>query len=400
MVAREAARLVPFSVKAPKESLRVNLPPVTVKVTWPQALAWRMRRHYLDPVGDRPVPEVVRRLCGVQSQVASYAELCVRVRRKSSKAGEVALALREGRLIKTWAMRGTLHLLAPEDAGTYLSLIAAGRSWEKPSWQKYFGVTPKQLDALREVVREALDGKALTRGELIAAVIARRGYGHLGKALLSGWGTLLKPYAWQGDLCFGPSQGNRVTFTTPRSASSRWGGVPEPEEAAPAAIAAYLRAYGPATADSFGMWIGTGRIGKRHLRAWFEALGPRLAEVHVGGERAYVLAEDLDELLSTKPTRVLRLLPGFDQFVMGPGTNDGHVVPARRRTSVSKQSGWIAPVVLAGGVVHGTWAMSGERIQVGWFKEAGAVQRTALRAEVRHLSDILGRELQLEVEGA
>jgi len=378
--------------------LSANLAPVAAKVTWPQALAWRMRRHYLDPVGDQSVGAVVRRLCGVQSQVASYAELCVRVRRKTSKPGEVARALREGRLIKTWAMRGTLHLLAPEDAGIYLSLIASGRSWETPGWQKYFGVTPKQLDDLREVVRDALDGRALTRSELIAAIVARRGYGHLGDELLSGWGTLFKPYAWQGDLCFGPSQGNRVTFTTPRSASSRWAGVPEPEEAAPAAIAAYLRAYGPATADGFGMWIGQGRIGKRRLRAWFEAMRPKLAEVEIGGERAYVLARDLDELVATKPTRALRLLPGFDQFVMGPGTNDGHVVPARRRTAVSKQSGWIAPVVLAGGVVRGTWTVSGERLQVLWFNEAGAVWQAALRAEAKRLSKILGRELRLQVE--
>ena len=155
---------------------------MTAKVTWPQALAWRMRRHFLDPVGDQPVAGVVRRLCGIQSQVASYAELCVRVRRKTSKAGEVARALSEGRIIKTWAMRGTIHLLAPEDAGIFLSLIASGRSWERPSWERYFGVTPKQLDALREVVRESLDGKVLTREELIATVVARRGYGHLGGA--------------------------------------------------------------------------------------------------------------------------------------------------------------------------------------------------------------------------
>jgi hypothetical protein len=356
-----------------------------------------MRRHFLDPVGDQPVAAVVRRLCGVQSQVASYAELCVRVRRKTSKAGEVARALSEGRVIKTWAMRGTLHLLTPEDAGVFLSLIAAGRSWERPSWQRYFGVTPKQLDALREVVREALGSRALTRGELIEAVIARRGYGHLGDALRSGWGTLLKPYAWQGDLCFGPSQGARVTFTTPKAASSRWAGVPEPDEAAPVAIASYLRAYGPANADSFGHWIGSGRIGKRRVQAWFHDLGPRLAEVEAGGERAYVLAEDLDDLMSTKPTRAVRLLPGFDQFVMGPGTGDGHVVPAPRRTAVSKQSGWIAPVVLAGGVVRGTWGIAGDRVQVAWFKEAGAVQRTALRAEVKRLSTILGRDLDVEV---
>src|SRR3954462_6322322 len=198
------------------------------KVTWAQALAWRMERQLLEPVGTLSVPRVVRRLCAVQAQVASSAELAVRVRRRSSRTGEVARALSDGRLVKTWAMRGTLHLLTPEDAGAFLSLIAAGRSWERPSWQTYFGVTPKQLDDLREVVRDTLGGKALTRAELIDAVTAQRGYGHLGEALREGWGTLLKPYAWQGDLCFGPSQGNRVTFTTPATASSRWAGVPEP----------------------------------------------------------------------------------------------------------------------------------------------------------------------------
>src|SRR6266850_8529640 len=139
---------------------------MTAKVTWDQALAWRMRRHYLDPIGDRPVAAVVRRLCGVQAQVSSTAELCVRVRRESSKPGDVARALKDGRIIKTWAMRGTLHLLTPEEAGAFLSLIASGRSWERPAWERYFGVTPKQLDALREVVREALGDKALTRDEL------------------------------------------------------------------------------------------------------------------------------------------------------------------------------------------------------------------------------------------
>jgi winged helix DNA-binding protein len=367
-------------------------------VTWSQALAWRMHRHYLDPVGNQSVAGVVRRLCGVQSQVASYAELGVRIRRKTSKPGEVARAMSEGRVIKTWAMRGTLHLLTPEDAGTFLSLIAAGRSWERPAWERYFGLSPKHFEALREVIREALDGKVLMREELIAAVVSRRGFSHVGDAMRSGWGTLFKPFAWQGDLCFGPTKGNRATFTTPKAASSRWAGVPDPDEAAAVAIASYLRAYGPATADRFSFWIGSGRIGKRRIRNWFEALAPRLAEVDVDGDRAYVLAEDLDELISTKPTRAVRLLPGFDQFVMGPGTGDGHVVSARRRTAVSKQAGWISPVVLAGGVVRGTWGVAGERLQIAWFKEAGPVPRTALRGEVKRLSAILAREFELEVK--
>ena len=354
-----------------------------------------MRRQLLDPVSDQTAAGVVRRLCGVQAQVASIAELCIRVRRKKSKPGDVARALREGRLIKTWAMRGTLHLLTPEEAGAFLSLIASGRSWERPSWQQYFGVTPKQLDALREVVRDALDGRALTREELISAVIARRGYGHLGDALRSGWGTLLKPYAWQGDLCFGPSRGNRVTFVRPEDASSRWVRLPEPDEAAAIAIVAYLRAYGPATVENFHNWISRGRVSTRQLRTWFGAVGDRLREIEVDGERRYVLAGDLDELASTSVTKSVRLLPGFDQYVLGPGTDDAHVLPKARRTAVSKQSGWIAPIVVAGGVVRGTWEIAADEVQVAWFKEAGPVPRTALQGEVERLAAILGRDLRL-----
>jgi Winged helix DNA-binding domain len=175
-----------------------------------------MRRQLLHPVGDPSVADVVARLCGVQAQVASSAELAVGVRRRTSRRGEVERALRDGRLIKTWAMRGTLHLLTPGEAGAFLSLLASGRSWERPSWQRYFGVTPRQVEALRRAAGVVLADGPLTREELVDALTARRGLKHVGDALRSGWGTLLKPLAWQGALCFGPSRGNRVTFHAAR----------------------------------------------------------------------------------------------------------------------------------------------------------------------------------------
>ena len=368
-----------------------------VKVTWQQALAFRMRRHLLDPIGTLPVAGVVRRLGGVQAQVASYAELALRVRRASSRPGEVAQALSEGRLIKTWAMRGALHLLTPEEGGAFLAGMATGRSWERPSWQRYFGVTPTTMAALREAVREALDGNVLTREELIAAVTARKELRHIGDGLRSGWGTLLKPLAWQGDLCFGPSRGNRVTFMRPGEASARWAGVPDPEDAAPVAIAAYFAAYGPTTIEAFRSWFSGGWFGTRQLRAWFERLADRVVEVEVDGERAHVLAEDIDELLCARPTNTVRLVPGFDQYVLGPGTADPHIVPAARRAAVSKQSGWIAPVVVARGVVSGTWERKGDAVQVAWFPESGRVPRKALTTEVERLSRILDRDLHATI---
>jgi hypothetical protein len=93
----------------------------------------------------------------------------------------------------------------------------------------------------------------------------------------------------------------------------------------------------------------------------------------------------------------VRLLPGFDQYVLGPGTADAHVVPTARRAAVSKQSGWISPVVVARGVVCGTWQLDGDRVGVAWFREAGRPPRHALRAEVERLASILDRDLRLTV---
>jgi hypothetical protein len=64
---------------------------------------------------------------------------------------------------------------------------------------------------------------------------------------------------------------------------------------------------------------------------------------------------------------------------------------------VSRQSGWIAPVVVAGGVVVGTWELDGERVKVAWFGEAGKAPRTALEGEAARLATILGRHLDVEV---
>jgi hypothetical protein len=97
---------------------------------------------------------------------------------------------------------------------------------------------------------------------------------------------------------------------------------------------------------------------------------------------------------------VLRLLPGFDQYVLGPGTEDPHVIPAGRRTAVSRQAGWISPVVVLGGVVSGTWVAKDGEIRVAWFREAGSVPSDALDEEAARLSAILGRYLRVSVSQA
>jgi len=277
-----------------------------VKVSWSDVLAWRMRRQYLVPRTQRTASEIVGRLGGVQAQVWSAAALAVALRQSVPDKDAVDRSFSEASLMKTWAMRGTLHLLRPDDAPAYLALVETTRVWLKPSWQRVSGVTPTQIDALTEKVATLLDGAVLTREQLVAQIVADKRFSGLEERLRSGWGQVLKPLAWRGVLCHGPNQGNKVTFTLPATRFPTWGKMPDAEQAAPAVIAAYLGAYGPATPEVFDRWLTLNTTSRPRLRQWFGDMGDRLTEVDVEGHRALMLTEHVAELADVAKHHDLR----------------------------------------------------------------------------------------------
>ncbi|TDC82850.1 winged helix DNA-binding domain-containing protein [Actinomadura sp. 7K507] len=357
-------------------------------VTWAQVLAWRMRRQHIERPADEPASQIARRLAGVQAQVASSAELAVAIRQTAPERGAVARALLDERtLVKTWAVRGTLHLLPADEAAAYLALCGAVRNWEKPAWQRTFGATPDDLEAIAEAASNALaDGSALTREELTTAVVEETGSRHLAEVLGSGYGPLLKPLAWWGVLCHGPSQGTRVTFTSPERWLPGWTGLPPVEDAARTVIHAFLGAHGPATPGMFDNWLMRKLNRKKDVKNWFAAAEDGLSTVEVEGEQMYVLAEHRDELLATEPATSVRLLGAFDQYVLGAGTSATYLVPAERRKEVSRAAGWISPVVLHEGRVAGVWEAKDGDVAVTPFEDVPAAP---LQDEVRRLVPLL-----------
>ena len=365
----------------------------TVPLTWATALAWRMRRQLLEPVGRSTVADVVGRLTAVAAQLETATELAVSMRRRSHRPGDVATALADGSVIRTFAFRGATFLMTPEEAGSYLALRAASRQWELRSWQAHYGLAPSDWPPFREAVREALSEGPLTAQELGDAVTAHRRFHHLGFAFADGPGTLMKPLAWQGDMSFGPSRDGQATFQR-LDGNPRWAGIPDLDTAGRTAIEDYFRAYGPATVDHVHYWLGNGlSAGRKRLTSWIADLGDRLAPVEVAGENLLVLAEDVDDLAGTTASPVTRLLPGFDQWVMGPGTSDEHVVPAGRRGLVSRQ----ANIVIVGGVVSGTWSVAADELRVDWFAESAPPDRDAVAHEASRVGAILGRALDLSL---
>jgi hypothetical protein len=374
-----------------------------VNLSWPRAAAWRVRRHYLDrraPAGS--LLGVAGRLCGLHAQVLSSAELTAWARVEGLERGSVARALWHDRtLVKTWAMRGTLHLLPSSELPLWHAALGTSRRYLRPAaWQNYFGISIEELDQITEAVAAALDGRVMTREELMREVRRLTGSaafaGRLGE---SSWGTILKPAAFSGRLCFGPSLGQRVRFTRPDSWLAVAAAAVEPPAATAEITRRYLAAYGPATVHDLARWWG-GAGGVSTARQWIAALGDEVSPVEVDGTPAWMLAADAGQAGDLPPTRSARLLPGFDQYVVAASCHAGHLLPGDLRARVYRPQGWISPVLLVNGRMEGVWRhqLQASRVEVKIepFRPQPLWVRRAAGLEAERLAAFLGAALRLK----
>lgn len=357
-----------------------------MSISWPQALAFRMHRQFLDPAAGGSVEDVVRRLGGVPSKDETMAELAIRRRRSDSQPGDVAAAMADGTVVKAFAFRGGVHYLSAEDGGAYLALRASGRQWERASWQEFYALTPEAWPDFRAAVRDALTDRPLTIGELGTALARTAAYKHLLPVFEDGAGTLMKPLTWLGDMGFGAPRDGQATFQR-LDTNPRWKGGWELEEAGPHAIATYVGGYGPVTRANLDYRLVECLSVRRTLiDGWLETLGTRLSVVDVDGTDAYVLAEDVDDLMAARASKAVRLLPGHDLWVMGVGTKDEHAVPPEHRQPMTNG---LNPV-LVGGALSGTWSRKRGEIAISWFEGARKPTAAILDAEVAAVTELLG----------
>ncbi|GAA1510177.1 winged helix DNA-binding domain-containing protein [Sphaerisporangium rubeum] len=361
-----------------------------VRLSWTQALAWRMARHHLlERAATQDIAGVAGDICGLHAQVMSSAELSLWARVDGLPRDAVSKALWTDRsLVKLWATRRTLHLLPA--AGLEVWLAALGTLSGG-----FTGATPQDVKAITEAVGDALAGRPLTREELALEVARLTGSQEYAGWVRSSWGSALKAASLRGLLCFAESEGNRVRFTSPASLPTGSTGPLPPEVGLREVARRFLHAYGPATAADLGRWWMETRSGRKVL-PMLESLGDDVAEVDVEGETAFMLAADVPDVVAARPRDVARLLPAFDPWVMGMARREPLIDP-RHVGRVYRQQGWVSPVILVNGRVAGVWRhkRTGRRLAVELepFEPPAAWTEPQLAAEIGRLAAFLGCDL-------
>lgn len=227
---------------------------MSIELTPHETRAARLLRNGL--AGRRPadVREAVRRVVGVQAQDARAARLAVRARTSGATASTVDAAIARREVVCTWAMRGTLHLLAAEDVRWIVALLGPRFVARTAGRRRQLGLDDatcaRGVDALRDVLSAS---SPLTRAELVTG-LAERGLRldlkSQAPAHLVGYAAML------GLVCRGPeTPAGEPTYVL----LDEWLGEQPPvsdDEALARLAERYLAGFGPAAPEDFAAWSG------------------------------------------------------------------------------------------------------------------------------------------------
>ena len=304
----------------------------------------RLAAHGLAGGPARTAPEAVRWMLALQAQDYAGVKWSVGLRAEGATETDVAAACDDGSIVRSWPMRGTLHLVAAEDLPWMLDLTTPRATASAAARRAALGITAGDIERARELAVAALPGRsALTRTALLAAIEAggvstsgQRGY------------HLLWYLAQTGTLVLGPTDGTQQTFAR----LDAWVRNPrhlERDEALGELALRYYRSHGPATVEDLVRWSG---LTTGDVRRGIAAAGDGLAPLVVG-DRAYLVAPEIADATPTEAG--VLLLSGFDEYILGYRDRSAVLAPEHSEAIVPGGNGMFRSTIVADGEVVGTW---------------------------------------------
>ncbi|WP_243060780.1 winged helix DNA-binding domain-containing protein [Nocardioides sp. SR21] len=255
------------------------------------------RQHLLERVDATPV-EMAQHLVGLQAQENLPPYLSLHARLTTFDPYDVTRALEGRTLVRLLSMRGTIHLLTPEDAlelrpWTQVVMDRVQRNHDEPvpQFQRALVQTPP-------------------RG------------------------------AWQ--------QSGKVVYAP----LEEWVGAPLREPDVPEIVRRYLRAFGPASAADVTAWSGVTRLGP--VLAGMDDL------VRHEDEAGKVLYDVPEGVITDADVPVpVRLFGTYDNLWLSHAGRDRVTSPENRRRWMGPNGG-VGMVVLVDGMLEGLWKPDGE----------------------------------------
>ena len=346
----------------------------------------RLANQGLLGAGFPTVPDAVRWMTAMQAQDLGSALWAVGQRVPGTAASDVRAALDAGTVVRSWPMRGTLHLLAPEDLRWILG-ITSGRLMNLVAGRhRELAITPDDIAHCRDIafktaeIRKAEGAPGATREQLFQAfeesgqlTKAQRGIHLLGSLCQRAWLV-------QGPMAVTNGKVGVQQLFVP---FDEW--IPESrdlgrEEGIAELLLRYVRSRGPATVKDFSWWS---QIPLTEARAALAEVREHLVELQFGGT-SYWLSPESAAMLDdgVAGSRSVLALPGFDEYLLGYQDRSLVLAPGFAELVVPGKNGVFKRIIVAGGDVVGTWTrtVNGKTINVAPEPFVGTLGQAAERS--------------------
>lgn len=342
--------------------------------------------------GEQSTPlEIVRWMLAIQAQDFPGAKWSVGLRQVGLTESVVEAACDAGEIVRSWPLRGTLHLVAGEDLGWLLALTARKAVKSAAPRRAMLGITEVEVERARWIALEALAGRRVMKRDVLLSTIDAAGVSTAGQR---GYHVLWY-LAQTGTLVLGPTDGRQQTFAL----LDDWVARPrqlDREEALGELALRYFRSHGPARAADLARWSG---LTMGEARRGIAICGIQLATLELEGVTYHLDPEN--DGLAAGASRV-ELLPGFDEYVLGYGDRSAAIAPEHSNKIVPGGNGIFKPTIVVDGEIVGTWSRTVRTrevvLEVVTFSRLGVGVLDELAAAARAYGDFIGRPVRLSAQ--
>lgn len=318
-------------------------------------------QHLLLPVSYRTA---VRDLCGVQAQFLRNAFHALHIR--SDDFDEKAPM----GLMKSWTLRGTMHLFDEEDRALMLHqgrthALRPCDTMEEDEW-----ITWERKQQFAQIILKSIDEGVGDREELKRICVRAGMRENEEQSIFNPWGGTLRALCEKGKISHVVSE--KKGFV-PCALFS-----PMEKNAACLELARrYFTHYAPATIRDAATFFSCPQA---QVKRWLDALPVKAA---ICGEKTYYYIEESDAVNAGLPRCIF--LAGFDPLMMGYDKKENPFLATEHLRGIYSLAGNVSPALVVDGYVVGEWKRTGRRLEVTLFEPIQAQARGDIEAEASRL---------------
>lgn len=337
------------------------------------------RQHLLERTSGTP-QDLARHLIGLQAQENLPPYLSLHARLIDFDPYDVTRALEDRSLVRLLTMRGTIHLLAPEDALTLRPWTQARMEQEVRSSQNIGAARNLDRGDFEAALRDVLaDGPSAQRQ--LGTALAER-FPAMPPAALGQLARVVAPLAQLPPRGAWKQSGGVVYDYVDRWLGGRL--VPLEEVDVESIVRRYLAAFGPATAADVTAWSAITRLGP--VLAGMDDL------VRHEDERGKVLYDVSDGVIADEDAPApVRLLGTYDNVWLSHAGRD-RVTEPEKRTGWMGTNGGVAYTLFVDGWLEGLWRVEDGKVQiVDTLRTLTRTEKSELADEIDRMESLLAR---------